>query len=71
MKKVLNYLVIIILLIILVMLSYVRLIKKEKIISVFGYRFFIVLTGSMEPEIPKGSFIIIKNCPEYKRRRNC
>lgn len=30
--------------------------------SVFGYRFLYILTDSMEPDLPVGSSIIVKNC---------
>ena len=31
--------------------------------SLFGHRFYYVLTGSMEPEIKEGSFIVVKEVP--------
>jgi len=74
MKKFLNYInctLFIILIIILLFVVYSKYIKKDKIINFFGYKFLTVLTGSMEPEIEKGSFIIIKEEPSYNIRRYC
>lgn len=34
--------------------------------SLFGYAFLVVTTGSMEPEIDAGELIIIKNMKEYE-----
>ena len=65
MKKILQILFIISLIFILLFVMYSRYIKKDKIVNVFGYSFLIVLTGSMEPEIEMGSFIIIKKCNNY------
>lgn len=70
MKKFLNNILIIVLLITLSFVAYVKVIQKEKIISIFGYQFFIVLTGSMEPEIQKDSFIVVRQFSNYKVRRN-
>ncbi|MCL2775362.1 MAG: signal peptidase I [Oscillospiraceae bacterium] len=39
-------------------------INRDKPMSVFGFRSFIVLTGSMNPTFDAGSLIIIKNTPE-------
>ena len=68
MKKIFNILKIIIslsIIIILIIVIYFKFIKKNKIIDLFGYKFLIVLTGSMEPEIEAGSFVIIKKCKDY------
>lgn len=37
--------------------------RSNSDISLFGYRFYYVLTGSMEPQIEEGSFIIVKETP--------
>ena len=71
MKKVLYRIFIILLLLILLYVVYSKYIRKDKITTVFGYGFLVVLTGSMEPEIESGSFIIIKNSKEYNIRRYC
>ena len=39
---------------------YQKLIAKEPYVSIFGYQSFIVLTGSMEPEIKPGDIVVIK-----------
>lgn len=69
MKKFLENLLIIILVILLLFVIYSRYIKQEKIVDFFGYKFLLVLTGSMEPEIKSGSFIIIKSEQNYQIRR--
>lgn len=71
MKKVLSNFLIIVLLIVLGFVMYSKLIKKEKMVKLFGYQFLIVLTGSMEPEIKSGSLIVIKETGEYQVRRCC
>jgi len=48
---------------ILIVKSYIY---PNKVPSVFGYKPFIVLSGSMEPEIMTGDLVIIKNCDTNK-----
>ena len=45
---------------------YIRYIKKQKVLSLFGFSCLKVITGSMMPEIEVGESIIIKRCKEYK-----
>ena len=71
MKKFLQTIFVLFLIIILLYVIYSKYIIKERITTVFGYGFLIVLTGSMEPEIDTGSLIIIKNSDDYKVRRCC
>ena len=56
------------LIILLVLLSgyigYMKYIQKEDNISIFGYRAYIVLTGSMEPHYNMGDMIVIKEQPK-------
>lgn len=69
MKKFLSNFLIIFLLVILIFVIYSRYIRKDKMIDFFGYKFLIVLTGSMEPEIQMGSFVIIRENENYNVRR--
>lgn len=69
MKKFLNRILVIFLIFVLLYVTYSKYIRKDKITTVFGYGFLVVLTGSMEPEIEKGSLIIIKNSKDYNVRR--
>lgn len=69
MKKIFKNSFMIILIFILIFVIYAKYIKKEKLINFGGYYFLLVLTGSMEPEIPVGSLIIIKQAEEYQIRR--
>ena len=66
-KKILEILVILITLVLLVLLGYVgylKFVKKTNDISLFGFRFYIVSSGSMEPNYNIGdifnSIYIIK-----------
>jgi len=68
MRKFFNIILFVILMMILLWVCYARFFQKEKMIQVLGYRFLVVLTGSMEPEIQRGSFIVIKNSPQYEIR---
>ena len=68
MKKILNNICMIILLMILIFVMYAKWIRKDEIINFGGYRFFIVLTGSMEPEIQAGSLLMIKEEENYQVR---
>ena len=46
--------------------AYQKVIKKEENIQIFGYRAYIVLTGSMEPSINIGDVVIIKRVEKDK-----
>lgn len=46
--------------------SYMKYIKHENNIHIFGFRQYIVATGSMEPEYSIGDLIIIKQTPKEK-----
>lgn len=46
--------------------AYQKVIKKEANIQIFGYRAYIVLTGSMEPSINIGDVVIIKKSEKDK-----
>lgn len=45
------------------LLIFVTVSRSNPEMSLFGCRFYYVMTGSMEPEIKKGSFIIAKETP--------
>lgn len=60
---------VIILILMLLFVIYSKYIRKDKITTIFGYSFLIVLTGSMEPEIETGSLIIVKYEKKYNVRR--
>lgn len=59
--KIITFPFIIIILLISIYVGYLKFIKKENDINIFGYRFFAVVTGSMEPEYNIGDVIIVKN----------
>lgn len=66
MKKILKNTIILILIIILIYILYLKLIAKKNIITFGGYGCLIVLSGSMEPEIEKGEFVLIKKEENYQ-----
>ena len=45
------------------LLVFATLSRSNPDMTLFGYRFYYVLTGSMEPDIKKGSFIVAKEIP--------
>ncbi len=47
-------------------LGYMRYIKKENNVGIFGFRQYIVITGSMEPKYKVGDMIIVRETPEEK-----
>ena len=71
MRRILNFIIIVLLISVLLFVCYSKYIKKDKVIDFFGYKFLVVLTGSMEPEIPIESLIIIKGEDNYDVRRCC
>lgn len=46
---------------------YSKIILKEDLIQIFGKSFFIVTSGSMEPEIRSGELIVITEDKNYKK----
>ena len=67
MRKILERIFIFILISILIFVSYLRFLKKAQYIKVFGYCFFIVKSGSMEPEILKDELIVTKEMDTYNK----
>ena len=59
--KVVFFPIIAILLILILYTGYIRVIKSEKDVSIFGFRQYMVMTGSMEPEYKKGDLIVVKS----------
>ena len=71
MRKIIQKIFFIILIIVLLYAIYARYIRKDKVVSIFNHSFFVVLTGSMEPTIHSGEFIIIRADNNYNVRRYC
>ena len=67
MKRKIELILFIILIFVLLFISYLKFFVKVKNIEVFGYNFFIVKTGSMEPVIDSGELIIVKRQCDYKK----
>lgn len=68
MKKILNILekiVLVLLIMLLIYALYSKYIIKNKLTTIGGYGFLVVLTGSMEPEIDSGELVIIKKEKNY------
>ena len=64
--KVLFYPLTIAILLVVFYMGYLKFIKKENDINVFGYRQYMVVTGSMEPKYNIGDLIITKEMPKEK-----
>ena len=64
-KSIILTILIIILILIILSILYSKIIKKEKIVSLFGNYVFIVETGSMEPTIKAGELIIVSKEKQY------
>ena len=45
-------------------IGYSKFIKKDNDINIFGFRFYMVMTGSMEPNYNIGDLIIVKETPK-------
>ena len=65
MRRKLEIVICIILIVLLIFVVYQKYIIKVKNIKLFGYSFFIVKTGSMEPNISMGELIIVKENNKY------
>ena len=66
MKRKIEFILFIILICILIFVVYLKFVVQVKNIKIFGYSFFIVKTGSMEPFIKPGELIIVKEKNDYK-----
>jgi signal peptidase len=58
--------VLILLILVLIFSLYSKFIIKNNLIKLNGMAVFVVLTGSMEPQIEAGEMILIKECNNYK-----
>lgn len=65
-KEFLKNIIIVVLVVGLLEVSYSKFIKKEYPVKLFGISFLIVTSGSMEPEINTGEFIIISEKENYE-----
>lgn len=68
--KVIFYTIIIFLIICIINILYQKFIKKEDSINLFGYKLYIVLSGSMEPTLNVGDIIISKKVEEEQIKVN-
>ena len=66
MRKKIGIVICIVLLIILIYVVYLKFFLKVSNINLLGYSFFIVKTGSMEPEILSGELIIVRKQDIYE-----
>ena len=64
-KSFLTIIIVILLFMILANVLYSKFIKKDKVISLLGKSFFVVETGSMEPNIKAGELVIITQKDKY------
>ena len=68
--KYLGYILLILLVMIFIWIFIQTKIKPNEIPSIFGYKPFIVLSGSMETEIYKGDLVIVKDIDASKLKKN-
>ena len=69
-KKIIKYIflpIIILILVCLLYIGYQRVILKKNSIELFGYRMYVVLTGSMKPEINPNDIVIVKKVTSPKQ----
>ena len=64
--KVIVYPFIILIFSLVIYVGYMKYIKHENDVNIFGFRTYLVATGSMEPEYSIGDMIIIKETPKEK-----
>lgn len=64
-KKILKNTIILFLIIILIEICYLKFVKKEYLVKIFGFSFLCVTTGSMEPTIDSGELIVIREKNKY------
>ncbi len=64
--KILIYPFVILLILMVFYSGYIKYVKHENDINIFGFRQYVVATGSMEPEYKVGDLIIIKETPKEK-----
>ena len=64
-KDILKNIIIIVLLVVILNACYSKIIRKDKIIKIFGKSILIVKTGSMEHTIKEGELIIISSQKKY------
>jgi len=64
--KVIVYPFIILIFSLVIYVGYMKYIKHENDVNIFGFRTYMVATGSMEPEYSVGDMIIIKETPKEK-----
>ncbi len=62
--KIIIYPIIIAILLVILYLGYMRYVKHEKDVNIFGFRQYVVATGSMEPQYNIGDLIITREIPE-------
>ena len=62
--KIITYPIAIVILLLVLYMGYIKCIKHEKDVSIFGFRQYVVATGSMEPKYNVGDLIIVKEIPE-------
>lgn len=65
--KIIKIIILTLLILILINICYLKYIKKEPLIKLFGKSFLIVASGSMEPSIEKEELIIISQKEKYQK----
>lgn len=64
--KILHIPIIALIVLLVIYMGYMKYVKHEKNINLFGFRQYIVATGSMEPKYKVGDLVFIRKTPEEK-----
>ena len=64
--KMLHIPIIALIVLLVIYMGYIKYVKHEKNINLFGFRQYIVATGSMEPKYKVGDLVFIRKTPEGK-----
>ena len=64
--KILHIPIIALIVFLVIYMGYMKYVKHEKNINLFGFRQYIVATGSMEPKYKVGDLVFIRKTPEEK-----
>ena len=64
--KMLHIPIIALIVLLVIYMGYIKYVKHEKNINLFGFRQYIVATGSMEPKYKVGDLVFIRKTPEEK-----
>ena len=65
-KRIILFPIIMVIILSVLYIGFLKTIKKENDIDIFGFRMYVVATGSMEPKYNVGDMIIVRETPKEK-----